>query len=272
MEAVFGVALLWLAFAGTHVGLATRRVRPALVARLGEWGFVAVFSAVASITYAALVHFYATHRLEGPPGLALGASDAPRAVLIAIVFLGIVLAVAALSSYPASPYAIGNAATRAPRGLEKITRHPFFAGMAAIGAAHALLATHLVGTLFFAALSVYALLGAAHQDRKLLAQRGRPYAEFLAATSLLPFVAILAGRQKIAWRELPRGGLAQGAIAAIALFLVHDSIFAAGGAWVIGLTVGGAASLTFRSWRRATSRAARRSPGVPLAGSRPPAA
>ena len=36
------VALLWLVFGGAHVGLASARVRAALVARLGEGGFLIV--------------------------------------------------------------------------------------------------------------------------------------------------------------------------------------------------------------------------------------
>jgi len=258
MEPVLGVAALWLAFAGTHVGLASRRIRAALVGRLGEWGFIGLFSVVASIGFAALVHFYAAHRFAGPPGLALGTTWWLRSTLMAAVFLGLVLAFASLYSYPASPYALGNALTREPRGLERVTRHPFFVGMAITGAGHALLASRLVGTLFFGALAAYALIGAMHQDRKLLAQRGRPYADYLAATSLLPFGAALTGRQRIPFAELPWFGLGSGVLVAGLLATVHESIFAYGGAWVIGVTVGGAAVLGLQSWRRSTRRTATR--------------
>lgn len=258
MEPVLGVAVLWLAFAGTHIGLATRRIRGALVGGLGEWGFIGLFSAVASIGFAALVHFYAAHRFAGPPGLALGTTPWLRSVLMAAILLGLVLALASLHSYPASPYALGNALAREPRGLERVTRHPFFVGMAITGGAHALLASRLVGTVFFGALAAYALVGAMHQDRKLLAQRGRPYADYLAATSLLPFGAALTGRRRITWAELPWFALAGGAIVAWVLATVHDSIFAHGGAWVIGVTVGGAAVLAAQSWRKATRRTATR--------------
>ena len=44
MASVLGVTALWLVFGGTHIGLATRRVRDGLVSRLGERGFVALFS------------------------------------------------------------------------------------------------------------------------------------------------------------------------------------------------------------------------------------
>src|SRR3989442_6769936 len=72
MEPALAVALLWLVFGGLHVGLATRRVRAALVARLGEVGFTALFSVVAAVSFTLLVRYYAGHRLEGGGGLALG--------------------------------------------------------------------------------------------------------------------------------------------------------------------------------------------------------
>ena len=53
LEPAVTTALLWLVFAGTHIGLTTRRVRGALVARLGEGGFTALFSVVASVAFAA---------------------------------------------------------------------------------------------------------------------------------------------------------------------------------------------------------------------------
>src|SRR2546426_132095 len=128
MEPALTVGLLWLLFGGLHIGLATRRPRAALVARLGERGFTTLFSL-----------------------------------------------------------------------------------------ARVLLATRLVGAVFQAGIATVMMVGAWHQDRKLLVLRGRPYEAYLAATSAVPFVAILAGRQRLVWRELPYGALA--ACAAIAVSL-----------------------------------------------------
>src|SRR3989442_1163101 len=94
-----------------------------------------------------------------------------------------------------------------------------------------------------------AVAAAGHQDRKLLGLRGRPYADYVAVPSLLPFAAILAGRQPLVWRELPLGGLAVGVVAALALRAVHGGLFDHGGAWVIGTTLGGAALASFQSLR-----------------------
>lgn len=196
------VGLLWLAFGGTHVGLATRATRARLVGRLGEIGFTVVYSAIAVVAFVALVGTYGTVRDDGAAGIAAGGWL--RIVLMGVVAAGVALAIAGIVPYPSSSYALFRSTLREePRGLERITRHPFFAGTALIGVGHALLATRLVGTVFFAGLATLSIAGAVHQDRKLLAARGPSHAAFMAPTSPLPFAAIAAGRQRIAARELP---------------------------------------------------------------------
>jgi uncharacterized membrane protein len=256
------VALLWVVFGGTHVGLATARVRAALVARLGDAGFLALFSGVAAVSFSVLASYYATHRFAGAPGLALGRSTGVRLGLMAVVVTGVTLTF--LLDYARSPTALFDQPIHAPHGIERVTRHPFFAGVALLALAHVLLAAHLVGTVFFAGLAALASAGAWHQDRKLLGRRGGPYGGYLAATSALPFAAILAGRQRLVWREIPPRGLLLGLAAAAALRAVHASIFAHGGAWVIGVLLAGAAISTRRAWLRA-QRLAATPPGVPAA-------
>jgi uncharacterized membrane protein len=251
MQPEWGMAALWILFGGTHVGLAARAVREPLVKRTGEIGFALLFSLVAAASFTLLVSYYAAHRFEGAPGLALGRFEALRWLLLGAITAGTALAAAGLVSYPRSPYALLAEATRAPRGVERITRHPFFAGVTLFALAHALLATRLVGAIFAAGLACLAIAGARHQDAKLLARRGQPYADYLAVTSAIPFGAILAGRQRLVWHELPVVAIAAGILVAIALRAVHDGIFAWGGALVTGSVLGGAAWATARSWRRA---------------------
>ncbi len=254
MRSVLGLTALWLVFGGMHIGLATCRVRDGLVSRLGERGFLALFSLIAAVSFSVLVHYYTLHRFDGPPGLALGAVPALRWTLMAVVVAGVMLIAASAVVYPRSPMAVFNKTVEAPRGIERVTRHALFVGAALLGAAHALLATRLVGAVLMGGLAVVAVAGAWHQDRKLLRQRGEPYAAYLEATSTVPFGAIVAGRQRLAWSELPAGALALGVVLAVVLRIVHGSIFAHGGAWVIAGVVGGAALLGAQSARRVRRR------------------
>lgn len=257
MEPALGVALLWVVFGGTHVVLATARIRGALVARLGEIGFVMLYSLIAAASYAALVAYYAGRRFDGAPGLALAHLPVLRSVLTAVVVAGFMLMNAGLFAYPRLPSALFGQPICTPRGIERITRHPFFAGVALFALAHALLTPRLVGAVFTGGFALLALAGARHQDAKLRARRGPAYADYLAATSIMPFVAIVGGRQRLAWRELPLGVLAAGLALALGIRAVHDGLFAHGGAWMIGVLVGGAALAGWQSWRRARRLASR---------------
>ncbi|HLY36420.1 MAG TPA: NnrU family protein [Candidatus Binatia bacterium] len=259
MEPTLTIVGLWLVFGGTHVGLATRGVRDRFVASLGELGFRALYTLVASATFAALVMFYAAHRFEGAPGLALGRYAPLRVLLMGVVGLGVVLQIMGLIGYPRSPTSVARPRVQPALGVARITRHAFFVGIALLAGAHALLATRLVGTVFFSALAALAVIGSWHQDQKLIALRGRAYADYVASTSAIPFVAIAAGRQPFAWRELSFTGVALGIAAAIGLRRIHDSILAGDGVWFVAAVVAGAAIAGLASlWgaRRTRARAA----------------
>lgn len=145
MLIVVAVASLWILFFATHVGLATSPVRGWLVERYGEKGFTVFFSVVAAVCFIALVAGYSAVRGEGPPGLALGRFEALRVLLLGVIGLGFALAGPALWRYPSSNYAMGRGGVREARGMDRITRHPFFVGLALLGIAHVFLAQRLGG-------------------------------------------------------------------------------------------------------------------------------
>jgi uncharacterized membrane protein len=264
MDPVLRVVLALVPFAITHLGLAWPPLRQPLAARLGRLGFIVFFSVVAWLTFGLAVSTYAAHAREGPPGLALGAHAGLRPVLIGAIVLGAMLMTGAFGGYADSPYAMSGGSVSEPRGLERVTRHPFFVGTALLGAAHTLLATRLVGAVFMGALPVLALVGLALQDRKLAALRGEPYRRYLAVTSTLPFAAIAAGRQRLVLSELPYGALLLGLPVAWLLRAVHGSLFAHGGAYLIAALVVGPLVILFVQLRR--DRRARRLAGAEVLG------
>jgi uncharacterized membrane protein len=264
MDPVLRVSLAFGLFAATHLGLAWPPLRQVLVARLGRWGFTACFTLVAWITFGAAVSSYAAYASEGPAGLGLGSNVAARFVLVAAIVLGSMLMSGAFAGYASSPYSFGGENVREPRGLERVTRHPFFVGVALLGGAHALLATRMVGAILMGSLALFAWLGAWLQDRKLLALRGDPYAHYLAVTSTLPFAALAAGRQRLDWAELPYGLLLLGVALAWLLRSVHGHLFDHGGAYVIAAAVIGPLAILLGEWRR--DRRARRLTPTPALG------
>jgi uncharacterized membrane protein len=260
MEPAVVVLLLVGLFAATHIGLATNGIRGRLVAALGERGFFGLYSLIASLTFWALVAYYAAHRFTGMPGLDAGGVALVRWLGMAVILAGTVIAVMGLAGYPRTPYALFGRAVPPPWGIQRITRHPFFVGMAMIGAAHVLLAPRLAGAVLMGGLAMVSIAGARHQDTKHLRRHGQAYAEYLAETSLVPFAAVLAGRQRVVWSELPLGAAALGLGAGLVLRMVHDGLFAHGGLWiVVGVTAGGAlATIQSVRYTRRAGRAAQR--------------
>jgi uncharacterized membrane protein len=242
------VALCWLLFVGTHIALTTSRIRSVLVARLGTWGFGYLFSAIAAVSFGLAVHALAIHQGEGPPGLGLVGYVGVRWLGIALLVSGVALSVASFWALPVSALALlVGGSPRGPRGLERITRHPFFVGTALLGVGHVLLASRLVGVIAFSGLALLSIGGAIHQDAKLRSNLGQPYLDYLRQTSIVPFAAILRRRQRFVAREIPWLGFAAGLAVAFALRSVHDAILGHGGAWVIGVAVVGAGLATLQT-------------------------
>jgi uncharacterized membrane protein len=256
MDPLHGAVALALLFAGSHVVLATDPLRSRLVARLGERGFRLVFSAVAAVSFTALVMFYADHRLDGAPGPALGDVPVLGSALRALVVAGVVLMIGAFARYTGSPYDVeGPNPARPARGLERVTRHPFFVGVILFATAHALLAQHRMASILMLALAALALVGLRHQDAKLARRYGAPFEGYLASTSVVPFAAVLAGRQTLVWRELPFGALALGLGIAVLLRAIHGALFAHRGIGVVAVVVGSAGLATLVGTLRVRHRA-----------------
>jgi uncharacterized membrane protein len=235
MQSSMVTALLWLVFGGTHVGLSAGPIRRRLVAVLGETGFLVMYSAVAIVTFAVLVHYVALHRLDDPQTALLVTIPPVRGALVALSVAGFSLLVAAAVVYPSLPMATFRHRVTRARGIQQVTRHPFFSGIGIWAAAHALLAPSRVSFVFFIGVIVLGLVGGMHQDRRLIGELGEPYRTYVASTSFWPFAAVLTKRQTIRWREQPWLAYGAGLGASLALYRFHDHIFDRGGAYVIGV-------------------------------------
>jgi uncharacterized membrane protein len=226
-------ALLWLLFGGSHVVLSIRSIRARMVARIGEVGFVFVYSLVAIGTFAALVRYVALHRFAEPQASLLVTVPPVRGALIALSVIGFSLFVAGVLIYPRLPMATFRHRVMPARGIQQITRHPFFSGIAIWAASHALLSPSRVTFVFFIGVFVLSFVGGMHQDRRLIAKLGEPYRAYVASTSFWPFVAAITKRQTINLREQPWFAFGVGIGASLGLYEVHDHIFDHGGTYVI---------------------------------------
>lgn len=251
MQEGLTTAALWLAFGGSHVALSLKPIRARLTRRLGEGGFIFVYSVVAIATFAALVHYVARHQFDAPQPSLLASIPPVLGALMGLSAFGFTLFVTAVLVYPRLPMATFRHRVMPARGVQQVTRHPFFSGIAIWAAAHALLAPTQVTFVFFAGVVVLSFVGGLHQDRRLIAELGEPYRAYVAATSFWPFVAAFTKRQSINWREQPWFGYGVGIGASLALYHLHPDIFARGGAYVIGVVSAGSIIAILNSRARA---------------------
>ncbi len=210
-------AALWV---GVHVGIAGTAVRAALAARLGETGFRIGYSVVSVVAISLLVQAWqAAGTIPlwfAPPWL--------RWVLALLMIPAFVLFAASLRGNPTAVG--GEAALRAePHGIQRVTRHPMLWSFALWALVHGLGNGDSASLLFFGAFLVTALVGMPSIDAKIAQRDPEGWAGFSARTSILPFGAIAAGRNRLVLREIGWVVPLFGLVAWAALMHFHRAIF-----------------------------------------------
>ena len=221
MDWLVAAALLWI---GVHAGIAGTAVRRAVASRIGDAGFRGLFSVLSVVAISALViSFNRVRRIDPVPLWAAPAWLGPA--LAALMAVGFVLLIAAVVA--PNPTAVGGEKVlgREPTGMARITRHPMLWAFAIWAVVHVVGNGDLASLLFFGAFGLTALLGMPSIDRKLAARDARGFHDLAARTSIVPFAAIAAGRNRLALGEIgwiaPLGGLALFAI----LLWFHPHLF-----------------------------------------------
>jgi uncharacterized membrane protein len=212
-------ALLWF---GIHRGIAGSALRSWLVARLGEKGFRASFSllSIGALTFL----IYAYRRAPCEP---LWTTPRPLFWLpLLLVPVAFVLFAGAFTV--PNPSAVGGekalARDQPARGMLRITRHPFLWAIVLWSSSHLIVNGNVPALFLFGSLLLTAALGSGDIDRKRARSGGEQWQRFAAATSNVPFAAILSGRNRLALRELLLP-IALGLIVAGVVLHFHSSWF-----------------------------------------------
>lgn len=213
-------SLLWV---GIHVGIAGTEVRGRLSQQFGEVGFRVGYS-VASLM--SLVLLVLTYKATGV--IALWTLPIWLIWILALLMLpAFVLFVASVAA--PNPTAVGGKLGEAgPVGITRITRHPMLWSFTIWAAVHLLVNGDLASFFFFGAFLVTAVVGMPSIDRKLAAGNPTLWAALAPTTSILPFGAILTGRNKLVIEEIPRWVLIAGAVIWLLVTLTHH--------WIIGVS------------------------------------
>jgi len=89
-----------------------------------------------------------------------------------------------------------------PQGIVRVTRHPFLAGIGLWALVHLIANGDVASLVFFATWAVVALAGTVSIDRKRRRLLGAAWEPFAAQTSVVPFAAVAAGRNRFRLREI----------------------------------------------------------------------
>ena len=214
MASLFVASLLFL---GIHVGVSGTAVRDAMTVRLGMRGYLVLFSVASVASIAWLCAAYKT----APYVPSWGMLQGWKPVMIAGMLPAFVLVVMGLATPNPTAMAQERMASQPPRGIVRVTRHPFLMGVALWAALHAVGNGDLASLLFFGGLFAVCTLGAPSIDAKRRRTLGAEWEGFARQTSILPFAAAAAGRTRVEWRGLLGWPLGVGVLAWVLMLGGH---------------------------------------------------
>jgi len=216
MVMLFLAALLWV---GVHVGISGTALRGRAVAALGEGRFTLGFSILSVVSITLLVLAW-----QNAPTTTLWATPGWLRWILAFAMLPVF--VLFMASHKRNPTAVGGKGLgEEPRGIQRITRHPMLFAFAGWGLIHVLGNGNTAAMVFFGAFLVTAAAGMPSIDAKLAARQPSAWPAFAAKTSILPFGAILAGRNRLVLSEIGWMPPVVGLVLWAALLAFHRTIF-----------------------------------------------
>lgn len=210
------------ALVGTHFAL-SHPLRPRLAQRLGEAGFLALYSLIAAGCMAWIYFAFTAIPVQTMP-LWPGFDDLSWALASALTLVALVLFTGSLTGNPALPApGAKSAAARAPSGVFRVTRHPMMWGFALWAIAHMIAAPTARTLIVATAILVLALVGAYLQDGKKARLMAGSWQQWQGRTTYWPRPGRLLSAGWLVWTV------------AITLWLVLTYAHLHAGDWAAGI-------------------------------------
>lgn len=199
---MFLLAVTAFAWLFTHIGISGTPLRDRLIAALGQKGFLGLYSIASVAAIAGLCAAYA----QAPQEALWVTPSSVRWALVAVMLPAFILLAASIAS--PNPTAVGaelrpeGPGADPVRGIFRVTRHPMLWGFAIWGLVHVVANGTGAALIFFGTFALTALAGMPSIDAKLARRDPARWAPLAAHTSIMPGAAILAGRNRLALREI----------------------------------------------------------------------
>jgi len=213
-------------FFAIHIFVSGTPLRSGILAAVGEQAYRGIFS-LASLGSVVWMGFaYARAKNLEPMWVAPSWLPHVGALVLLIAFLFAVIGLATPNPTSVQQEGVLKRGDDAAKGIVRITRHPFLWGVALWSAFHVAANGDRASIVFFGTFLVVALAGMVSIDKKRKRALGAEWESFSAKTSLVPFAAIISGRNSLKIGEI-------GAIR----FVVAGAVFALvfwGHGWLFG--------------------------------------
>jgi uncharacterized membrane protein len=196
---VLSLILAAIFFAAIHLGVAGTALRDRLIAVIGANAYRGVFSLASLVGLGWLIFAY-----DRAPYLETwGMLEWWKPVAILVMLPATALVVIGLATPNPTAVAAEGLVAQPPRGIVRVTRHPFLIGAGLWALVHLVGNGDAASLVFFAAFVIVAFAGTVSIDGKRRRVLGEAAWEpFAARTSIIPFGAIAAGRNKFALAEI----------------------------------------------------------------------
>ena len=208
-------------FLAIHI-VPSSALRGRLVAVLGELGYLAFYS-VASL--AGIIWVVMAFNAADFSGLLWYQPYIMNHLAVALILVGFILFIGGQTQ--PNPTAVGQSVATGDdpaRGFMRITRHPFLVSVTLWATAHLLVRGDYNALVFFGGFLVLAVSGTLLIDAKRRKADPQGWARYSAVTSIIPFLAIVQGRNRLSVRELGWWRLLLAVIVFIGFLHLHPVI------------------------------------------------
>lgn len=210
-----------MVFVGGHFLLSSGPVRRRLVNAVGEWAFRGLYSLVAILSLMWLIMAYG-----GAPDMTVWRPPtALKHLSLTIMPLALVLLVAGYTSRNPTAVVMDRLFPLAPQGILKITRHPVMWAIGLWGVSHLLANGEAAAMILFASMTMLALGGAWHIDRRKARTLGAAWQDFAMVTSNVPLAAVFTGRARLSFADVGGWRIAVALTLYVVILYFHGRLF-----------------------------------------------
>lgn len=214
-------------FLAIHLVVSGTRLRDVLVRTIGEGPYRGLFSlaSIAAIVWLCIAYKSA---FADPANRTLFAAPIWVHAYLALPLMALAFLIAVPGLLTPNAAAMGQEGKAVEaRGIVRVTRHPFLWGVAIWSGFHLAADGDLASAFFFGTFLAVALIGTLAIDAKRARKDGEAWRAFAAQTSNLPFLAILAGRNRFSAREYFDWRFLIALIVFALLVFLHSRLFGA---------------------------------------------